>query len=786
MSDNIGQQVSFGQLIAKFGRVQIPIIQRDYAQGRKACEDVRGAFLAALHQGLISTENAPLNLDFVYGSGLATDQKDAQGNAGNGFAPLDGQQRLTTLFLLHWYLALRDGKAVEFQQHFVVPVTARSRFTYEVRPSSIDFFDALVNNFPAEPPPPGISLRALLEDSTWFFRSWRRDPTIDATLNTLDDLHERFYDCPPDSYNQLTLASQPRITFQLLPLEGFGLSDDLYVKMNARGKPLTSFESLKAQLLKRMLQMSLSRAWDLDRFDGVWLDLFWNHTKRPSPGLKWEMDDAMMRVIKTVALTALDPEAPNVTSSAYALKNESAEQLTLQKLDDIDSMTPNLAETLFSLLDNWASLDGEQWTGIGREQFEATIASREPGYPDLVIFAAFARFCRKHSITSDTVALHEWMRVIKNLTRNSEIKSSTEFIGALKAVSLLEPHISGVLDHLPTAADLPVFNKQQQREERIKAWLVNRDDEWRALVIEAEQHGYFQGQIEFLLSFSGLLERWKDGRCTWPTDDDEVQDRNSFRRYLGQATSVFYPNGLRSFPDFKWERALLSKGDYTLGWGSYNASLLQDGAGENERPTWKVLLRGANRPVEQRRSLVKALFDSLPTDLAIEDALDAILASAFVDQPWRAMLIEHPELIDYCRNKMIRHRNDGSVYLISKLRTSSSHRELWSYHLYITRLRDHDTCPWTTSYVSSDTEEVVPYIVLTWAEQGIRVEVDFHHHHFRFALRQNEKPVQVKLIASLEPLFGVTSSDSWVYATIAPEKIGEGLHLILDLARLTE
>ena len=40
---------------------------------------------------------------------------------------------------------------------------------------------------------------------------------------------------------------RPAITFQLLPLEHFGLTDDLYIKMNARGKPLTPFETFKAR-----------------------------------------------------------------------------------------------------------------------------------------------------------------------------------------------------------------------------------------------------------------------------------------------------------------------------------------------------------------------------------------------------------------------------------------------------------------------------------------------------------------------------------------------------------
>src|SRR5262245_56665109 len=108
-----GKQVSFSELFTEFNHVQIPIIQRDYAQGRAGQEELRHEFLSALKQALDRAEadaGAPLDLDFVYGSALGNGAP-----AANAFAPLDGQQRLTTLFLLHWYLAWKDGKGADFQ-----------------------------------------------------------------------------------------------------------------------------------------------------------------------------------------------------------------------------------------------------------------------------------------------------------------------------------------------------------------------------------------------------------------------------------------------------------------------------------------------------------------------------------------------------------------------------------------------------------------------------------------------------------------------------------------------
>ena len=75
---------------------------------------------------------------------------------------------------------------------------------------------------------------------------WRLDPTIQSALTMLDAMHERFRKST-GLYGRLVDRDRPAITFQLLQLEHFGLSDDLYIKINARGKPLTAFETFKAR-----------------------------------------------------------------------------------------------------------------------------------------------------------------------------------------------------------------------------------------------------------------------------------------------------------------------------------------------------------------------------------------------------------------------------------------------------------------------------------------------------------------------------------------------------------
>ena len=101
---------NFNNIIKEYC-IQIPIIQRDYAQGRGDDEinEIRNNFLETILSNLLQEKT--LHLDFVYGSIKPQTDKTV-------FVPLDGQQRLTTLFLLHWYLGKKENKDIKISIHF--------------------------------------------------------------------------------------------------------------------------------------------------------------------------------------------------------------------------------------------------------------------------------------------------------------------------------------------------------------------------------------------------------------------------------------------------------------------------------------------------------------------------------------------------------------------------------------------------------------------------------------------------------------------------------------------
>lgn len=247
---------TFWDVLNQEHKIEIPIIQRDYAQGRKSekVKSIRNEILNNLYEAI--EKETPLDFDFIYGSL----------NDG-AFIPLDGQQRLTTLFLLHWYLATIDGEIENVR-------CLLKKFTYETRISSREFCNALITNG-IDIPDSKINLSSIIKDKPWFFVSWEKDPTIQSMMVMLDAIHEKFC-CATGFFKILTNPTNPIVSFQFIKIDHFGLTDSLYIKMNARGKELTDFENFKAKF-EYYLEKNhpIKKNEFAQKIDSVWTDFFW-------------------------------------------------------------------------------------------------------------------------------------------------------------------------------------------------------------------------------------------------------------------------------------------------------------------------------------------------------------------------------------------------------------------------------------------------------------------------------------------------------------------------------
>lgn len=725
MNEN-GAQLIFAELLARHGRIRVPLIQRDYAQGRSDQEEVREQFLAALHKALClpsDSEALPLNLDFIYGS--------VEGQAPSCFQPLDGQQRLTTLFLLHWYLAWRDGCGEAFRA--LCADGTVSRFCYQVRQSGSEFFDALVAFTPSCAPLDISNVSSLIADQPWYFRNWRLDPTIQSSLVMLDAIHARF-GSEQGLFARLTDSQHPAITFQLLDLRDFGLSDDLYIKMNARGKPLTPFETFKARYEQtltalfgdetRLLDGQLVTVADFfsRRMDTRWADFFWPHRDPDSH----VFDAAVMNVFRAVILITRSPQSDGFVDDISLLRSR-ARKNSYAFFHQRDWLDRSFSEMFITLLETWSAAGSNLARQLpnGRHFDEETVFGKllsDPtslGYEEIVQLAAYAQFIKAHAGLSDPVEFQEWLRVVFNLSVNTEYNRPADLQRSLASLAELTPHMTSMLEYLAqTESKIGGFSQQQAAEEQLKARLLLADDGWRPLIDEAEVHGYFRGQVGFLLRFCGASAHpAANGEGTW--DATETCDLQAeFSDFLQKAAVMFERGGLKSLPDCRWERALLVFGDYLLP-ARRNHSFLANS--QEEQTSWKRLLRGAASGSPQGE-ILRRLWEQMSGTTNLQAQLDALIAGALSLDAWRTAFISTPAAISYCTQRMIRRTESGVVYLLRKLQMNGSHAELFTYCLYKEVLKPakqsgrlHAFAPY---YVDSYTADDEPRVRLNASYQG--------------------------------------------------------------------
>jgi hypothetical protein len=384
---------SFAELIGLY-RIEIPIIQRDYAQGRNnsKSKSIRDAFVSDLYSALCqpSETKKPLELAFIYG------------RVENGvFVPVDGQQRLTTLYLLHLYL-VKCCMAIEATCDWCPHGNLLARFTYAIRQSSREFCESIVLPDKQIIPVAGENLKAFVEEQPWFYVEWKFDPTISGMLEVLDVIHKKFNKDAIGKKKERCVellsslyGKECPIQFHFLDMGHHSLTDDLYLKMNARGLPLTAFENLKCTIENYFSNPKVAkdsfqklspiqgksgyeeRPWtEYDpksigkRFstlcDHAWLDFFWHiesYSSESDGTLPAKCNASMMVIIaRLVALYAFEKD---IFLDKKGGVSENGYEKALEYKKQIDENLLNIRGKEDFIPFGWFR-DVFKWTGVDR------------------------------------------------------------------------------------------------------------------------------------------------------------------------------------------------------------------------------------------------------------------------------------------------------------------------------------------------------------------------------------------------------------------------------------
>lgn len=651
---NGNENCTFYELIQNY-KVRIPIIQRDYAQGRIKNIEICRNFLGALKES-VESENA-INLDFVYG------------NINNDtFQPLDGQQRLTTLFLLHWYAFIKE------KSHDNEIRNILKNFTYETRLSSRRFCEALIEHsisFSSD----SETISHLILDSEWFFISWRQDSTIRAMLNSIDMIHSLFKDID-NIWNSIT--EKKLISFHLLILENFGLSDDLYIKMNARGKLLTPFENLKAEIQDKVQKND----WEKDtievqkfyhKVDTQWTDFLWSDFRKNNA-----VDEAHMNLISTLVMF-------KVSTSGVIKASERSE--IIRKLNEnnsdrnlihyIDEDTFRFICTIYDLYSDLVKRNAVPCLQLclWRHQPEKTLLyqilnGNNTSYTHKVLFYAQTEYLMRNKTIVYEKFL-DWMRVIRNIVSRGDItiegkrpdivRSPETFYGMINLVHELASGCDDIYSYLCSNSISSSFAKEQIKEEILKANIIIKNPSQKELIFNTEDNDLLRGRITFALECAGY--------------ENAIENINY--EILGKVQKVFEKYFNKDLETENVEefdllrRSMLTievEGKYQF----YNYWWSFWYAGEAEKRKLFPLYREIEYFINNEE--YKIYFKKLINMLIIKDYSSII--SSFVKpsnmENWQYRLIKEGDLLMNCKSKYIAISEDRSYcYLLKSKRPSN-------------------------------------------------------------------------------------------------------------------
>ncbi len=179
------------------------------------------------------------------------------------------------------------------------------------------------------------------------------------------------------------------------------------------------------------------------------------------------------------------------------------------------------------------------------------------------------------------------MRIIYNLSTNTIYNRVEDFRRSIRGLNGLLEKADDILSHFAQAESVTSgFYEPQIAEEVLKAKLIIAESHWRKLIDRAERHGYFRGQIGFLLDFcSAVTEATNLDPSLWDTIK-HTEKQGNFERDLILAEKTFSASGLVDLGRYRWQRALLSYGDYLLPRGS-NLSFLVNTI--TDETSWETL-----------------------------------------------------------------------------------------------------------------------------------------------------------------------------------------------------
>ncbi|KLI41530.1 hypothetical protein SZ52_08080 [Brachyspira hyodysenteriae] len=641
--------MNFIDFLEEYKNIEIPMIQRDYAQGRKSQTTVANNFLNSIFETLDDNQK-PLHIDFIYGY-----------EENDNFILIDGQQRITTLWLLYLIVYNMNDALSDKIKNLL------KKFSYTIRYSSQDFCEKLIDNdllLDNEPP------KQFILNSGGYFgekEDFDNDPTIKAMLNMLDLIYNRVKDKDNETLQKYK-NNLNNITFSIFNMGKYNLGEELYIKMNARGRQLSKYENLKAYIESNL---NLKDHYDLlASIDNLWSDYFFDikdKDKFDNRGLSFLYYSALFFYI--------DSNISNKDLTKYLSSN----------IEIIDHIFFSILKSYKNIkfLNNAIEVLCKYKDILNVKIFDNIKLSIK----DICYFYAFLFFMKKLNIQDFSIndfnenIFNDYYRVCRHFIENHRLDKPELIKSFYDLFADLSNGYDDIYKYLDSKSKSSSFHTEIYELERRKSKLIleSRDggNNWEDILNKTSDNNFLVGWIGFLLDFS------KNG---------DKEDFNKFIKYTNLTIEIIdkiiKENGFLNL----FQRALLIFEDYGFYYTNYYYGNIPQTNIYRDREAWNWLFSGRknnnNKYFQNLLDRLLILDENMPLKEKLENI---ILNTDFNKKTWyEYLLIKEPRLFQFITEKKTTawlsgriKKYNSCIFLLRSVKPNKNYIDILTYSFYL-------------------------------------------------------------------------------------------------------
>lgn len=708
MTMNNSSIYSFKRILNEY-LIYVPSFQRNYIQGSDEFKDKRDRLLDDIFESLKSRK--VIDLGFVYG-------RSEGSYKGRLFYPYDGQQRLTTLYFLYLMLYFRNIRNGEKESIKGL----KGKLSYQTRQSTDrfinSFIDWIYNSMENEYDlfwNPNNKSSAFIKIQDWFFDyDWEYDVSIKNILSLIDTLKIRILKLEKEiAIDEIINLIDDKeddnpFKFIFIHIDDIIQNDELYIKINARGKALSHFENLKSDINNFWRNEDYK-----SKLDGAWTEYVWKESSKDSDSgtIEERFDSNFYNSFKNIFyLNYLSNiEKPLTPASINEIKNEWDNVFNKGKInkDWENKASCDVISYFFDAVSHPNYLFEKQADGYGNLLFK-----ENPGYVEClkiyVYYYLISNIYKSRNCVTDLeiVLFDEILTLFKRLIDNQDkyLDSIDSLIKAIiSSKYLIDKSIesNGILNFLQSneveISKLLGLRKEQVEEEILKARLIYKDKRFIDLFEKGYNELRNKGQLGFIFYLITNKNKLRDIR----TEDISYE---SFEKTLNQIISIqsftgdFISNkGVIFNPNYELLlRAILAKTKDHFFWEKSNNLLSFPLLNDDRDMSLHTFLNcySSNNPedVKYKFNLLDGLREVLNSFDSNKDNIEEVLKGIIEDykkednkkedpKPWYKFFVIYDGVFEQCRNGNIYFYSDKYVLLLDKKFRSGKWCEYYTFAL---------------------------------------------------------------------------------------------------------